>query len=120
MLDGALHSIASGRLDEAQPILGTALERQRRRSASCATSRSRSSRSCSATRGSRRRCARSPTSSASSHELAVDLDLAGADALGETAQVALYTIIRELLDQSIRRGPPTRIASRSRAPTRAA
>ena len=29
--------------------------------------------------------------------------------LGETAQVALYTIIRELLDQAVRRGPPTRI-----------
>jgi signal transduction histidine kinase len=32
-----------------------------------------------------------------------------AEQLGETAQVALYTIIRELLDQSIRRGPPTRV-----------
>ena len=44
------------------------------------------------------------------HRLRVDLDLAEADRLGETAQVALYTIIRELLEQAVRRGPPTTIA----------
>ena len=39
----------------------------------------------------------------------VELELDGADALGKTAQVATYTIIRELIEQSVRRGPPTRI-----------
>src|SRR4029077_5153890 len=45
-----------------------------------------------------------------SHSLRVDLDLDAAGELGKTAQVALYTIIRELLDQSVRRGPPTRVS----------
>jgi signal transduction histidine kinase len=43
------------------------------------------------------------------HSLRIDLHTDGAESLGETAQVALYTIIRELIDQSVRRGPPTRI-----------
>ena len=43
------------------------------------------------------------------NEMRIDLDIDVAEQLGETAQVALYTIIRELLDQSIRRGPPTRV-----------
>jgi signal transduction histidine kinase len=43
------------------------------------------------------------------HSLRIDLHTDGAEELGETAQVALYTIIRELVDQSVRRGPPTRI-----------
>jgi signal transduction histidine kinase len=46
------------------------------------------------------------------HSLRVDLSTDGAEALGESAQVALYTIIRELIDQSVRRGPPTRIEVR--------
>src|SRR5206468_6355548 len=36
-------------------------------------------------------------------------DVAEADRLGETAEVALYTIVRELLEQAVRRGPPTSI-----------
>ena len=41
--------------------------------------------------------------------------------IGETAQVALYTIIRELLDQAVRRGPPTpRRGARCRRPPTAA
>ena len=44
------------------------------------------------------------------NRLRIDLNVAESDRLGETAQVALYTIIRELLDQAIRRGPPTRVS----------
>jgi signal transduction histidine kinase len=43
------------------------------------------------------------------HELRVELNVAAGDRLGEQAQVALYTIIRESLELAIRRGPPTRI-----------
>ena len=46
------------------------------------------------------------------HSLRIDLSIDEAESLGETAQVALYTIIRELLDQAVRRGPPTRIEVR--------
>jgi two-component system NarL family sensor kinase len=44
------------------------------------------------------------------NRIRVDLEIEDAQRAGETAQVALYTIIRELLDQAVRRGPPTRIA----------
>src|SRR5262249_13737738 len=43
------------------------------------------------------------------HSLRVDLSTDGSEELGQATQVALYTIIRELIDQSVRRGPPTRI-----------
>jgi two-component system sensor histidine kinase DegS len=43
------------------------------------------------------------------HELRLEVDVAAGDRLGEKAQVALYTIIRESLELAIRRGPPTRI-----------
>ena len=45
----------------------------------------------------------------SAQRIEVRLDLDGAEELGKTAEVALYTIIRELIEQSVRRGPPTRI-----------
>ena len=41
------------------------------------------------------------------NKIRIDLDVEAATQIGETAQVALYTIIRELLDQAVRRGPPT-------------
>ena len=42
----------------------------------------------------------------------VDTDVDAGDALGENARVGLYQIVRESLDQAMRRGPPTRIAVR--------
>ena len=38
--------------------------------------------------------------------VAFDLDVAAADDLGEGAQSGLYQIVRDALDQAIRRGPP--------------
>jgi two-component system, NarL family, sensor histidine kinase UhpB len=40
----------------------------------------------------------------------IDLDIERGDRLPEQVQVGLYQIVRESLTQSIRRGPPTRIA----------
>ena len=45
-----------------------------------------------------------------SHRVQVDLDVEAGEALAERAQVALYQIIREAIDQAVRRGPPTRIS----------
>jgi two-component system NarL family sensor kinase len=110
MVDGALFSIQSGRLDEAREIIGTALERQREtirqlRNLSFALEPV---------------VLRDHGFAAALRELAdqmmahspnthVELELDAADALGKTAQVAMYTIIRELIEQSVRRGPPSRI-----------
>jgi signal transduction histidine kinase len=49
---------------------------------------------------------------ATSHRVEVELDVERAEALAERAQVALYQIIREAVDQAVRRGPPTRLSVR--------
>jgi signal transduction histidine kinase len=109
MLDGVAHAIASGRVEEAQRILGTALDHQRQ------TIRELRNLSFALEPVVLRDQGFAPALRAladqvgSSHEVRIDLDIDSADQLGETTQVALYTIIRELLDQSIRRGPPSRI-----------
>lgn len=46
---------------------------------------------------------------ASRHDVVIDLDVDHGDALGENAQTALFQILREAIDQAIRRGAPTRI-----------
>ena len=42
------------------------------------------------------------------HRIEVSLDVARIDALGERTQAALYQIVREALEEAIRRGPPSR------------
>jgi two-component system NarL family sensor kinase len=43
------------------------------------------------------------------HEVEMELDLEHGNELGEFARTALYQILREALDQAVRRGPPSRI-----------
>jgi two-component system, NarL family, sensor kinase len=109
MLDGALHSIADGRTDDAREIIGTALERHR---ATIRELRDLSfalepvvlrDRGCAAAI----RALADQTSDSLGIRFQLDVDTA--DAFGETAQVSLYTVVRELVEQSIRRGPPTLI-----------
>jgi signal transduction histidine kinase len=110
MLDATLHSIETGKLDDARKVLSSALDRQRMtirelRDLSFALEPV---------------VLRDQGFAAALHALAqqigaanrlrIDLNVADSERLGETAQVALYTIVRELLDQAIRRGPPTRVA----------
>ena len=45
----------------------------------------------------------------SRHEVEIALDLEPADELGENAAVALYQILREAVEQAVRRGTPSRI-----------
>ena len=52
--------------------------------------------------------------------VAFDLDLAAADWLGDGAQSGLYQIVRDALDQAVRRGPPTKVDDHDRAPRAAA
>ena len=47
-----------------------------------------------------------------SHRIQVDVDVEAGEALNEQAQAALYQIIREAIDQAVRRGPPRRITVR--------
>jgi signal transduction histidine kinase len=52
------------------------------------------------------------------HRVQVSLDVAMIDALGERTQAALYQIVREALEEAIRRGPPSRfeVSATSDAP----
>src|SRR5438874_12453381 len=109
MLDAALHSISTGKLDDAQDVLASALDRQR------ATIRELRDLSFALEPVVLRDQGFEPALKAlasqvgEAHALRIDLVTDGAEELGETTQVALYTIIRELIDQSVRRGPPTQI-----------
>src|SRR5215216_6090301 len=109
MLDAAQHSIEAGLYDEARTIIGTAVERHR------TTIRELRDLSFALEPVVLRDQGFGPAMRAlaeqvgTTHELRLDLDIEAAEDLGQTTQVALYTIIRELLEQSIRRGPPNQI-----------
>jgi signal transduction histidine kinase len=112
MLDAALHSIAAGRLDEATGVIDRALERQR------ATVRELRDLSFALEpvvlrdQGFGAALRELASQVGEAHELRIDLEIETAETLGETAQVALYTIIRELFEQAVRRGPPTHVLVR--------
>jgi signal transduction histidine kinase len=115
MLDAAIHSVRIGKVDDALTVLGTALDRQR------STIRELRDLSFALEPVVLRDQGFGPALSALAEQVGtvnkirVDLEIEDAQLAGETAQVALYTIIRELLDQAVRRGPPTRIAVSVRA-----
>jgi two-component system NarL family sensor kinase len=106
LLDAGLNSIEEGRSDEARQIIGRALERHR------------------ATIGQLRNLSfnlepvvlrdqgfgpavRALTDQiALAHRMHVEVDVEAAERLAEKTQAAMYQIIREALDQAVRRGPP--------------
>ena len=109
MLDAALHSIEVGKLEDASGVLASALDRQR--------STIRELRDLSFAlepvvlrdQGFEPALRELAEQLGTSNQIRIDLDVAAAEQAGEAAQVAMYTIIRELLDQAIRRGPPERV-----------
>ena len=109
MLDAALHAIATGKLDDAQSVLDSALTRQR------TTIRELRDLSFALEPVVLRDQGFGPALQAladqvgTRNQIRIDLDIADAERAGATAQVALYTIVRELLEQAVRRGPLTRI-----------
>jgi two-component system, NarL family, sensor kinase len=109
MLDAALHAIQTGKLDDARDVLGSALDRQR------ATIRELRDLSFALEPVVLRDQGFGPALEAlaeqigTSNQIRIDLDLGESERIGGTAQVALYTIVRELLDQAVKRGPLTRI-----------
>jgi two-component system NarL family sensor kinase len=106
MLDGALHELGGGSTEQARAIIEAALGQLR------ATVREVRDLSFALEPVVLRDHGLGPAlraladQAAGSYGIAFDLDTGGATAIGATASVALYTIIRELLEQAIRRGPP--------------
>ncbi len=115
MLDAALHAIETGKLDDAASVVGVALERQR------ATIRELRDLSFALEPVVLRDQGFGPALHALAEQIGttsrirIDLDVDAAERTGQTAQVAIYTIIRELLDQAIRRGPLSRVSVSMRA-----
>ena len=115
MLDAAMHSIETGKLEDARAVLASALERQRD------TIRELRDLSFALEPVVLRDQGFAPALQAlaehvgQANQLRIDLEIDAADEIGEAAQVATYTIIRELLDQAVRRGPPTTVEVRMRA-----
>jgi signal transduction histidine kinase len=109
MLDAALHAIQTGKLDDARDVLSSALDRQR------TTIRELRDLSFALEPVVLRDQGFGPALEAlaeqigTSNQIRIDLDLGESERIGGTAQVALYTIVRELLDQAVKRGPLTRI-----------
>jgi signal transduction histidine kinase len=110
MLDAVAASITAGRIDEATSVLGSALERQR------TTIRELRDLSFALEPVVLRDQGFGPAIAALAeqlgiaHELRIELDVEAGDRLGEKAQIALYTIIRESLELAIRRGPRSLIS----------
>ena len=112
MLDAVIAAVEGGRTEEAERVLGSALEKQRE------TIRSLRDLSFELEPVVLRDQGFGPAVSALADQLGmankiqIDLDVATAEDLTEHAQVAIFQIIREALHQAIRRGPPTRVTVR--------
>jgi len=109
MLDAVLHAVQTGNNDDAARVLSAAMDRQR------ATIRELRDLSFALEpvvlrdQGLAAAVQALASQLAAAHRVSFDLDIDVADNLGESAQIALYTLIRELLEQAVRRGPPTSI-----------
>ena len=109
MLDATLHSIQTGKLEDATNVLSTALDRQR------ATIRELRDLSFALEpvvlrdQGSAPRCGRSQSRSGRRTSCASTSRSTTPSESARRLRSRSYTIVRELLDQAVRRGPPTRV-----------
>jgi signal transduction histidine kinase len=110
MLDAVTDSLENNRLEEARGVLAAALQRHRD------TIRSLRDLSFNIEPVVLRDQGFGPAVRAFAEQVGltnriqVDLDVDAADGLDENARVALYQIIRDVVNQALRRGPPSRIS----------
>ena len=112
MLDAAIGSIDSQRLDDARRVLASALERHRETIRSLRELSFNIEPVVLRDQGFAAAVSGFADQIGLSNQIQFDLDLGAADSLAEKVQVGLYQIIREAVSQAIRRGPPTRISIR--------
>jgi signal transduction histidine kinase len=112
MLDAAIGSIESNRLDDARRVLASALERHRETIRSLRDLSFNIEPVVLRDQGFTAAVRAFADQVGLSNQVQIDLDLDAAGDLAEKAQVGLYQIIREAVTQAIRRGPPTRIVIR--------
>ncbi len=112
MLDAAIGSIDSERLEDARRVLAAALERHRETIRSLRDLSFNIEPVVLRDQGFTAAVRAYADQIGLSNRIQVNLDLDAAGQLAEKAQVGLYQIIREAVSQAIRRGPPTRISIR--------
>ena len=106
LLDAGLNSIAEGRDDEARDIITRALERHRATIGQLRSLSFNLEPVVLRDQGFAPAVREITDQIALAHHVLVELDVEAADRLAEKTQAALYQIIREALNQAVRRGPP--------------
>jgi signal transduction histidine kinase len=106
LLDAGLNSIEEGRKDEAQQIIGRALERHRATIGQLRTLSFNLEPVVLRDQGFAPAVRALTDQIELAHDVHVELDVDAAEQLAEKTQAALYQIIREAVNQAVRRGPP--------------
>ena len=115
MLDAAVHAVISGRGDDARGIMATALVKQRETIRSLRDLSFNIEPVVLRDQGFRVAVEELAKQLGLEHEVQIEIDDEQAERLTEKGQVGLYQIVRESLNQAVRRGPPTRISVEIRA-----
>ncbi|HUP33692.1 MAG TPA: histidine kinase [Gaiellaceae bacterium] len=110
MLDAAVQAIDEGRAEAARGIMASALERHRETIRSLRDLSFNIEPVVLRDQGFGPAVRELANQLGMEHKVQIEVDVEPADQLGEKEQVGLYQIVRELLNQAVRRGPPSRIS----------
>ena len=110
MLDAAVQAIDDGRPEAARGIMASALERHRETIRSLRDLSFNIEPVVLRDQGFGAAVAELANQLGMEHRVQIDVDVAQAARLGEKEQVGLYQIVRESLNQAVRRGPPSKIS----------
>ena len=110
MLDAALQAIDDGRPEAARTIMASALERHRETIRSLRDLSFNIEPVVLRDQGFVAAVDELANQLGMEHKVQIDVDVASAARLGEKEQVGLYQIVRESLNQAVRRGPPSTIS----------
>jgi signal transduction histidine kinase len=110
LLDAGLNSIQEGRGEEAREIIGRALERHRATIGQLRSLSFNLEPVVLRDQGFTTAVRALTDQLGMAHPMTVDIDVEAAETLAEKTQAALYQIIREALNQAVRRGPPTMLS----------
>ena len=112
MLDAAVQSIDEGKPEVARGIMASALERHRETIRSLRDLSFNIEPVVLRDRGFGAAVQELAHQLGIEHKVRIEVDVELASQLGETEQVGLYQIVRESLNQAVRRGPPSKISVR--------
>ena len=118
MLDAAVHAIDAGRSEDARGIIGSALEKHRDTIRSLRDLSFNIEPVVLRDQGFVPAVQELANQLGMAHRVQIEVDVESSARLGEKEQVGLYQIVRESLNQAVRRGPPSKISVVIRDTTR--